>query len=148
MRCRLLSLAVCLAVASLLRAAPAPIPKPPRGPEQAQVFLTGWLSEVRLTGRPPVIARQSDYQAVAKALGIQDPPAVNFRTHFLFVDVSPEYPRVSFVVDGAGDLHAVPEPHLLGQFGGLGALSSYRYLIQSFPRSAVKTVNGLPLPKR
>src|SRR5262245_89016 len=77
-------LAACLAAAGLSQAAPAPIRK--AQPEQPEVQLHGWLPPDQ-TRRdvPSVIVSQADYQAVARALKITNPPKVNFRTHFLFV---------------------------------------------------------------
>jgi hypothetical protein len=152
---RALSLLV-LAIAGLAHAAPAPLPQREQGPEYPPVLLNGWLPEQHLTRNPSVIVCQSDYQAAAKALGIQDPPRVNFRTHFLFIHISSGYGQVTCAIDGNGDLRAVgsfdsgdgPERFGLGFGRGGRARSGLRYLVQSFPRSAVKTVNGAPLPKR
>src|SRR4051812_30119970 len=73
-----------LALAGLAHAAPAPFPRP--APEQAPVLLHGWLPGQRLVGNPSVIACQADYEAAAKALGIETLPRVNFKTHFLFIN--------------------------------------------------------------
>jgi hypothetical protein len=140
-----------LALAGLAHAAPAPMPKPVRGPEYAPVLLRGYLPQDRVpVGEPAVIARQADWETVAKAWGIQGPPKVNFRTHFLFVHVWVAPGHAVCAVDGAGDLRAVTRYADPTHYGGGFAISGrpgHRYLIQSFPRSAVKTVNGSPLPK-
>jgi hypothetical protein len=139
-----------LALAGLAHAAPAPLPQRDQGPKYPPVLLSGWLSEQRLVGDPSVIVCQTEYEAAAKALGIPNPPAVNFKTHLLFIHLSSGYGQVSCTVDGNGDLRAVGNfdsddgPERLGRLGRSGP----RYLIQSFRRSAVKTVNGAPLPKR
>ena len=73
---------------------------------------------------------------------------MDFRTHFLFVHLFTGHCLAGCSVDGDGDLRAAVAPALTGQFGDLTAQSGTRYLIKSFPRSAVKTVDGLPLPKR
>ena len=115
--------------------------------------MSGWL-EQRLPGDPSVITRRSDWEAFAATLRIKDVPGVNFRTHFLFVHVSTGYCQVSCAIDGDGDLRAVGHSRSgdgreRGGMGfGRGGLPGPCYLIKSFPRSAVKTVNGLPLPKR
>jgi hypothetical protein len=141
-----------VALAGLAHAAPAPLPRPVRGPEYAPVLLRGYLPKERLpVGNPSVIACQTDYEAAAKALGIQNPPRVNFRTHFLFINISSGYGQVTCTVDGNGDLRAVTRyadpTHYYGGGFAISGRSGPCYLIQSFPRSAVKTVNGLPLPK-
>jgi hypothetical protein len=141
-----------LALAGLAHAAPAPFAKPSRGPEHPPVLMSGWL-EQRLPGNPSAITRRSDWEAFAATLGIKDVPDVNFRTHFLFVHLSAGYGLVGARVDGTGDLRAFGDFRALDE-GGIAALlddsqvrHGPRYLIQSFPRSAVKTVNGAPLPK-
>ena len=150
---RILSLLV-LVLVGMVHAAPAPLANRDQGPEYPPVQLNGWLTEIRLPGKPSVIASQADYQAAAKALSIQTPPRVNFKTHFLFIHVSSGYGLVSCAVDGTGDLRAVGNfdsgEDDIRKLGGLRegrARSGPRYLIQSFPRSSVKTVDGLPLPK-
>jgi hypothetical protein len=145
------SRALSIFVVALLgtaHAAPAPLPKRGQGPEYPPVLMSGWGSGRRLPGNPSVITRRSDWEAFAAALGIKDVPKVNFRTHFLFVHFSSGYGLVGARVDGAGDLRAFgdfpseQEELLLGE-----RPAGPRYLIKSFPRSAVKTVNGLPLPQ-
>ena len=145
MPARLLPL-LALSLATVAQAAPAPFPKTQQGPEYAPVLLRGFL----LQDRPPLcdcsaIGNQADYLALAGAWGIAQPPRVNFRTHFLAVHVcAPLVHVVRFETDGRGDLRAVTQStaHVSG-FEPPG----HRFLIQSFRRSAVKTVNGLPLPK-
>lgn len=137
---RTLSLLV-LAVAGLVHAAPAPLPR--RGPaEQVPVKLTGTLRSDRLTDAPHVIVTEGEWHAVAKAWGIKDAPPVDFRRHFLAVNVSDNSTSTRFVIE-AGDLVTVE------QVGGdvPDGRPILGYLIQSFPRSAVRTVNGRPLPK-
>src|SRR5262249_4889796 len=92
-----------LALAGLAHAAPARFARR-AAPEHPPVLLTGWLEEVRLTGQPSVINCQTDYLAAARVLGIDDPPRVNFRTHFLFINLSIGYPQVISVLDADGDL--------------------------------------------
>ena len=135
-----------LAVAGMAHAAPAPLPRPARGPEYAPVLLRGFLPQDRPPAQAPsAIGNQADYQALARAWGIAVPPRVNFRTHFLAVHVTAPFVHiVRFEVDDRGDLRPVTQStaHMRGyEVGG------YRILIQSFRRSAVKTVNGLPPPK-
>jgi hypothetical protein len=145
MPARTLSL-LTLALAGLAHAAPAPLPKPARGPEYAPVLLRGFLPQDRPPAHlPSAIGNQSDYQALARAWGIAEPPRVNFRTHFLAVHVTgPFIHHVRWEMDDRGDLRAVPQStaHVFGY-----EVAGYRILLQSFRRSAVKTVNGLPLPR-
>ena len=82
---------------------------------------------------------------MAQAWHVASPPKVDFRTHFLAVHVASGYGILRFEIDGTGDLRGVGG-HDLGDDlirGGYGP----RYLIKSFRRSEVKTVNGLPLPR-
>jgi hypothetical protein len=145
MLARRLSL-LALVLAGMAQAAPAPFQKA-AGPEQAEVNLSGALPDARLAaGAPAAIVSRADYLSVARAWGIAKPPEVDFRTHFLAVYASGAYGSVSFDVDGRGDLRAVVQrvslKCCLREPGG----SSFR--IKSFPRSAVKTVNGAPLPRK
>jgi hypothetical protein len=141
MPARTLSL-LTLALLGLAHAAPAPLPR--RGPaEQAPVKITGTLRSGRLTDAPHAIVTEAEWGEVAKAWGVKDAPHVDFRRHFLAVHVGGVNRTVRFE-NRAGDLVVVDvaseeAPERRPVFG---------YLIQSFPRSAVKTVNGLPLPKR
>src|SRR5262245_41962304 len=139
-------LGLSLILAGLAHAAPAPLRKD--RPEQPPVELRGWLRQ-RPVGEPCAITCQADWQTVAKAWGIHDPPRVDFRTHFLAVHVWAGYGTVSFRADGEGDLRVINSvinevamilplrPHIRGPC----------YLIKSFRRCDVKTVNGLPLPR-
>jgi hypothetical protein len=140
---RALRLLLVLALPALTHAAPAPS-RPSRGAEQAPVLITGWLRVERPAGCPPVIVRRADWEAFAKALGIGEAPSVNFRTHFLFVHVSEGYGPLKCEIDDNGDLRVVvSDLHDITK-----EPPGPSYLVQSFPRSAVKTVNGLPLPKQ
>jgi hypothetical protein len=133
-------LLIAFALAGVAHAAPAPS-RPSRGPEQAPVLLTGWLRGKRPVGNPSAVVRQADWEAFAEVLGIGEPPRVNFRTHFLFVHVSADYSTLRCEIDDKGDLHAVVTPlHVITK-----EPPGPSYLVQSFPRSAVKTVEGLPL---
>ena len=87
----------------------------------------------------PMLARTT------AAWGITNPPRVDFRSHFLAVHVTGPFVHVvRFEVDGSGDVRPVTQStaHLLGY-----EVAGHRILIQSFRRSAVKTVKGLPPPK-
>jgi hypothetical protein len=140
---------LALAFAATAQAAPAPFQKAAE-PERPPVVLSGWLLDERLAvGAPVVIVRRADYEAVAKAYGIAELPPVDFRTHFLFVHLW-NGGDAGCVIDGRGDLRAT------GGTAGLGGRREFkcceidpmRYLIKSFPRSAVRSVNGRPLPGR
>ena len=143
---RLLPLATCLSVAVALQAAPAPMRRAEHA--QPEVLLRGLLRQEPRPlslGETRAVGNQADYQALARAWGIAEPPRVDFRTHFLAVHVVGQFIHiVRFDVDGEGDLRAVTQStaHLSGFH-----VPGNRFLIQSFRRSAVKTVNGLPLPK-
>jgi hypothetical protein len=98
----------------------------------------------RPVGSPSVIVRQADWEAFAKVLRIGEPPRVNFRTHFLFVHVSEGYGQLKCEIDDNGDLRVVvTDLHVISK-----EPPGPSYLVQSFPRSPVKTVNGAPLPKQ
>src|SRR5262245_52339828 len=133
-------LGLSLMLAGLAHAAPAPLRK--ARPDQAAVELRGWLRQ-RPVGEPCAITCQADWQAAARAWGIQDPPKVDFRTHFLAVHVSADHGAANFDLDGRGDLRIVAQPARLECKQPPGS----RYLIKSFRRCDVKTVNGLPLPR-
>jgi hypothetical protein len=140
-----------IAFAAVVHAAPAPSRRPE--PQRPPVNLTGWLTDLPLAvGAPSVIVRQTDYEAVAKAFGIAQPPAVDFRTHLLFVHVWMGSGEPRCEIDG-GDLRCVGGAADTDvQRGDVEALGrrwgAHRYLIKSFPRSAVKTVNGVAVPGR
>jgi hypothetical protein len=146
---RVLSLIVLALAACLVRAAPAPLPKSERGPEQRPVYLAGAMpGRDRLPAGTWAVASRTGWEHLARTLGIRAAPAVNFRTHFLAVHVTASDHRggIFWVEDGdlrfglgRGDKVAI-------RFADLDEPPGY--LIQSFPRSAVRTVNGLPLPKR
>jgi hypothetical protein len=143
-------LVVSLALCGLANAAPAPFQKAAE-PDRPEVTLTGWLPDQALAaGAPSVITRQGDYEAVAKAYGIVSPPRVDFRTHFVFVHVAVGYGEVRCEIGGGGDLRAISPPVLTrGRKCCLELESATnRYLIKSFRRSAVKSVNGVSLPRK
>jgi hypothetical protein len=141
---RLLPLLACLSVTLPIQAAPAPLRR--AEPARPEVLLRGFLREDRLpVGEPVAVGNQADYQALARAWGIAEPPRVDFRTHFLAVHLAPPFNHiVRFEVDDRGDVRPVTQStaHMFGY-----EVAGHRFLIQSFRRSAVKTVNGLPLPK-
>jgi hypothetical protein len=151
---RVLSLAV-LAFAPLAFAAPAPFVKPAT-PPQANVELRGHLPSAKRGGLVPrVITSEAAYRGLADAWGIKSPPRVNFRTHFIFVHVYSANSAAGCQIVG-GDLRAgaVLVDVTADRRARLGIRLkcmeidlSPRYLIKSFPRSAVKTVNGQPLPR-
>ena len=143
-------LVVSLAWCGLAQAAPAPFQKAAEA-DHPEVTLNGWLPDARLAaGAPSMITRQSDYEAVAKAYGVAAPPKVDFRTHFVFVHVAISYGEVRCEIGGDGDLRATSAPVLMrGRKCGLGMESATnRYLIKSFRRSAVKSVNGVSVPRK
>lgn len=145
-------LVLSLALCGLAHAAPAPFQKVAEA-EHPEVTLSGWLSDPSLAyGAPSVITRQSDYEAVAKAYGIASPPKVDFRTHFLFVHVTAGYGEMRCEIGGNGDLRAVSAPVLLRGCKevkcGLEVAAGTRFLIKSFRRSAVKSVNGVSLARK
>src|SRR5262245_35067340 len=142
---RLLPLVTCLSVVLPLQAAPAPLRR--AEPARPEVLLRGCLPQDRLpVGEPRAVGTQADYQALARAWGIAEPPRVDFRTHFLAVHFVPGHfvHIVRFEVDDKGDLRPVTQS--TAHVSGLEPPPN-RFLIQSFRRSAVKTVNGLPLRK-
>src|SRR5262245_18144894 len=134
---RLLPLVTCLSVAVALQAAPAPLRR--AEPAQPEVQLRGFLREDPLRiGEPWAVGNQADYQALARAWGIAAPPRVDFRTHFLAVHVAAPFTHiVRFEVDDKGDVRPVTQS--TAKMSGL-ELPGHRFLIQSFRRSAVKTV--------
>src|SRR4051812_29984055 len=92
-------LAASLALVGLAQAAPAPFRKAPPL-EQPEVQLRGWLSAEQVPlGEPAVIARQADYQAVARAWKIESPPKVDFRSHFLLLLVSTDSREARWEID-------------------------------------------------
>ena len=141
---RLLPLVACLFVAVPIQAAPAPFRR--AGPAQPEVLLRGFLPvDRRPAGEPWAVGNQADYRALTAAWGIANPPRVDFRSHFLAVHVTGPFVHVvRFEVDGSGDVRPVTQStaHLLGY-----EVAGHRILIQSFRRSSVKTVKGLPPPK-
>jgi hypothetical protein len=147
----LLSLVLSLPLCALADAAPAPFQRAAE-PDRPEVALSGWLHDARLAaGAPSVITRQSDYEPVARAFGIANPPRVDFRTHFLFVHVSSGYGEIRCQIGTDGDLRAVESPvlHRGCKDGRCGLdVAGNRYLITSFRRSAVKSVNGVALPRK
>jgi hypothetical protein len=144
---RLLPLLVLPLVVGLAPAAPAPLRK--SEPPQPEVMLTGRLPRDRVpVGDPCAITCQADWQAVAKAWGIQNPPRVNFRTHFLAVHVWNGHGTVRFEADGDGGLRVIneqPDPNDYRLY--LPVASGPRYLIRSFRRCDVAAVKGVPLPR-
>jgi len=139
-----LLLVLSVAVAGLAQAAPAPLRKS-QPDQQPEVELRGWLSDSRLAdGAPSVILRPADYLSVAKAYGIANPPKVNFRTHFLAVHVSARSRTGHFELDGNGNLRIVAS---LASLKCCEEPPGSGFVIKSFRRSDVKTVEGLPLPK-
>src|SRR6187455_3015745 len=87
-RCLLSALAASLALAALTHAAPAPFRRAEA--THPEVSLRRQLPySQRSRAHPSVIVRQSDWEAAARAWGIEDPPKVDFRTHFLAAHVSP-----------------------------------------------------------
>jgi len=145
---RLLSLvALSFALALPALAAPAPFRRAAE-PDHPPVKMSGWLRRNPLTGGPSwAIGRETDWQTVAKAWGIKDPPKVDFRTHFLFlVAWNPDDAyQVHCEIDRRGDLRA----NLIRSEIELGGLRQVGmpYLIRSYRRCEVETVNGLPLPR-
>jgi hypothetical protein len=148
---RILPLLALALAACLVRAAPAPLPKSERGPEQRPVYLAGAMPDRdRLPAGTRAVASRAGWEHLARTLGIRAAPAVNFRTHFLAVHVAASDLRGGIFWVEDGDLR-----HGLGRRGEDKVAIRFAdldeppgYLIQSFPRSAVKTVNGAPLPKR
>ena len=144
MRASLLA-TLALAFAATASAAPAPFSKPQ--PAQPEVRLNGWLPDERLAaGGPVLILSRADWLSAAAALGIAQPPATDFRTHFLVAHVSSGFGGADFDLDGRGGLRLVPRSVSLKC--GLAGRSGAKYEVRSFPRSAVRTVNGEPLPRK
>src|SRR5262245_34478803 len=102
-----LLLALCVAFPGLTHAAPAPLRKMAETAPQPEVHLSGWLRGQAVVGEPTAITRQSDWQAVAAAWNIQNPPKVDFRTHFLAVHVCVGHGEIVFTVDDRGELRIV-----------------------------------------
>jgi hypothetical protein len=147
---RVLSLAALVFV-PLAFAAPAPFVKP--ATPQADVEIQGFQSSMPQGGIvPSVITNETAYRGLADAWGIKSPPPVNFRTHFLVVRLYSGHGTPRFQIVG-GDLRAaavqvdvLTADRRLVAFKCKEAYSPPRFLIKSFRRSAVKTVNGQPLP--
>jgi hypothetical protein len=146
MPARLLLVAVSLALAASSHAAPAPLPRPTQRGPHAPVQRTG-QTHVKFTGTLSV-TRTSDWETFARTLGIKDPPRVDFRTHFLFVHGTPGDDPGRSEIDGAGDLRVVRPPAKRGMKFLVEEPANVRYLIKSFPRSAVRTVSGRELRQR
>jgi hypothetical protein len=149
MSARMLLPLFALALAVPIHAAPAPFQRP--APDDPDVVLRGWIRDQSVAAcAPSFITTQTDYESVAKAWGITTPPRVDFRTHFLFVYVSNGRGEVRCEIDGKGDLRGfggnIPDDG--NALSGLRVAAGQRYLIKSFRRSAVKTVNGVALPKK
>ena len=141
---RLLSLVACLFVAVPIQAAPAPFLR--AKPAQPEVLLRGFLpKDRRPAGETWAVGNQAAYRALTAAWGIANPPWVDFRSHFLAVHVTGPFVHIlRFEVDAGGDVRPVTQStaHFLGY-----QVPGHSILIQSFRRSAVKTVKGLPPPK-
>src|SRR5262249_22632207 len=99
------TLLLCLALAPLAHAAPAPFLKPST-PPQADVLIRGNHPDVRLrNSAPQVVASAGAYSSLASAWGIKAPPSVNFRTHVLVVSTAPQRLRpVQYELRPNGDL--------------------------------------------
>src|SRR5262249_60066959 len=130
-------------VAVPIQAAPAPFRR--AGPAQPEVLLRGFLPvDRRPAGEPWAVGNQADYRALTAAWGIANPPRVDFRSHFLAVHVTGPFVHVVRFEMVGGDVRPVTQStaHFLGY-----EVPGHSILIQSFRRSAVKTVKGLPPPK-
>ena len=137
-------LALCLAAPAALGLLAGPVP--PGGRLLPEVALT-----CDVGSRPAidtlVIANQKDWQTAADTWGIAAPPRVDFRTHFLIARFSWSHEGpVRFVPDRGGDLYLVVRTDRQGfEWGGISVL---QVTIRSFPLLDVRSVNGLPVPKR
>jgi hypothetical protein len=146
----LLVLLLVLAAAAPVHAAPAPFHRPEAA--HPEVVLRGWIGDDVAARAPSFVTRQSDYESVARAFGIADPPRVDFRTHFLFVHVG-RYAGAAEPRIDAGDLRAaaavVPAaPVAKCKDVACGTVpAGSAYLIKAYRRSAVRTVNGVAVPK-
>jgi len=148
MTARSLLLALPLALAVPVNAAPAPFQRAEAA--HPEVVLRGWIHDANVAAcAPTFITRQSDYESVAKAWGIANPPRVDFRTHFLFVHVSRGYGGDVNPALDRGDLKAAaPQPQPVMRECEVGfRVAGFRYLIKSYRRSEVRSVNGVALPK-
>ena len=135
---------LALAVVGAARAAPAPFRV--TEPAQAEVNLSGYLRrQTQPPSAPMVLASRAAYLRVAQAWGITNPPAVDFRTHFVLAFASEGLGGFDFEKDGRGGLRVVELPPK-GRCCDLPAGAHYQ--VRSFPRSAVKTVNGAAVPIR
>jgi hypothetical protein len=137
-------LLMAFALVGVAHAAPAPFSRSPDFPE---VEIAGSHPDPSLAeSAPRLIVSQSDYQSVAKAWDISNPPRVDFRTHFLLVSTSTRPTgRPLYNVDDQGDLRVMTGPFVLGCEL---PPESFNFRIKSFRRSAVRSVDGLPLPKK
>ena len=100
---------LALAVAGAAHAAPAPFR--PAEPAPAEVNLSGYLrSQSQAPGAPMVLASRAAYLRVAEAWGIANPPAVDFRTHFIVAFASEGLGGFDFEQDGRGGLRVVEQP--------------------------------------
>jgi hypothetical protein len=135
---------IAVALIGVAHAAPAPFSRSPDFPE---VEIVGSHPDRSLAeGAPRLIVCQSDYQSVAKVWGISNPPKVDFRTHFLLVSTSTRPSgRPLYNVDNEGDLRVMAGPLSMGC---KAPPESFNFRIKSFRRSAVRSVDGLPLPKK
>jgi hypothetical protein len=140
---RLLPLVACLFVALPIEGAPAPFRR--KEAAQPEVLIRGFLPEGRRPpGEPWAVGNQADYRALAAAWGIPNPPRVDFRSHFLAAHVTGPYLHIMRFEVADGDVRPVTysTAHILGL-----EVPGHHILIQSFRRSAVKTVKGYPPPR-
>jgi hypothetical protein len=136
-----------IVVAAAAHAAPAPLARREAPAEPPPVRLSGSLpgGPHREAVAPFVIGTQAGYQALASEWRIASPPKVDFRTQVLVVTTSDgTFSGPQFVLDGAGDLGVVQTFIIYGCWGGQPP-EGVTFRLTSFSRSAVRSVNGMPV---
>jgi hypothetical protein len=139
---------LALAAATAAEAAPAPFARPELPPAPA-VQLRGRLAAAEADVPPFFVVSQADYQALAARWKIAAPPEVHFRTQILVVTAYRWDSRPHYDLTASGDLRVTvtPDVDLRSELGRL-VRRSPSYEIKSFPRAAVRSLNGVPVPRQ
>jgi hypothetical protein len=123
---------------------PAGLPDDKKEPGKPTVNLSGSLDDRDLMAKAPrdgVIVSQKQWDELAKAWGVKDPPKVDFAREFLVVATTHgSQLRLSPKLEDGGNLRT-------GAVATRDLRPGFRYAIRSVKREGVKTVNGKELPK-
>ncbi len=112
--------------------------------DKPTVDLFASVADEKLKASAPesgVVVSQKAWEKLAKAWGIADAPKVDFTEELLVVGTwrGSQF-RLNPKVDDKGDLKII-------SLGTKDLRPGFRYRILSIDRTAIKTVNGKPLPK-